>query len=429
MVAVSCRQSKAVSMVEVQPYAVVLSGDTIPFTQLGQLNGDRLIVNKDFDMKGALSKLPKGVMLCFKGGVIRNGALEGYDTKIEGKGTMFDKVAIKGIWNVPKISTKMFSDLSYENALRDVVALASPKVQNRITIEKGDYWVKSERNGDVGLLLCSNTELELNGTIRLVPNDYKHYYILNLKGQNIKIRGKGCVVGDRKSHTGKEGQWGMGINLRGAVNTTISGLTISDCWGDCIYVGGRSKNVLIEKCKLDNSRRQGISVTKADGVTIKRCLITNVSGSNPQYAIDIEPNRRDSVDNILIEDVTVVDCVGGIKATRGILKDGSKTPWLGRVTIKNCRVSCKTRFPISMRRCESAIVNNCILSWARGKTAMVFLEVGEAIAEDNMFIPKGNLYETIRQYVKEATGRDAGKLIRIDAVRKKSFKNNIIKGL
>jgi len=429
MVSVSCRQSNAVSVVEARPYAVVLSGDTIPFTQLGQLNGDRLIVNKDFDMKGALSKLPKGVMLCFKGGVIRNGALEGDDTKIEGRGTMFDKVAIKGIWNVPKISTKMFSDLSYENALRDVVALASPKVQNRITIEKGDYWVKSERNGDVGLLLCSNTKLELKDTIRLVPNDYKHYYIVRATGENIHIGGNGCIIGDKPVHLGAEGQWGMGISIMGAVNASVKDLTIKECWGDCIYIGGRSKNVLIENCKLDNGRRQGVSVTKADGVTIKKCLIKNVSGTNPQYAIDIEPNRRDSVDNILIENVTVLDCMGGIKATRGVPKDGAITPWLGRVTIKNCRVSCKTRFPISMRRCESAIVNNCILSWARGKTAMVFLEVGEAIAEDNMFIPKGNLYETIRQYVKESTGRDAGKLIRIDAVRKKSFKNNIIKGL
>lgn len=35
-------------------------------------------------------------------------------------------------------------------------------------------------------------------------------------------------------------------------NIIINGLNIKDCWGDCIFVTKNAKNVLIEKCNLDN---------------------------------------------------------------------------------------------------------------------------------------------------------------------------------
>lgn len=255
--------------------------------------------------------ITKDISLKKKHGVIKNGILIGNNTRINAEGTLFEKVTIKGVWNVPEISTTLFADLSYENALRDVVALANPKVKNRIVIEKGEYKVKAEQKAKVCVPLCSNTDFILKGTIHLEPNEFKHYYIIQANGKNIRIRGNGTIIGDKHTHTGKEGEWGMGIILNGAMNATISGLTIKDCWGDCIYVGGNSRNVIIENCKIDGGRRQGISVTKANGVTIRNCVITNFSGTNPQYAIYVEPNRRDSVDNILIENVTVRDCEGG----------------------------------------------------------------------------------------------------------------------
>lgn len=429
MVIVSCSQSKAVGRVETEPYPVAPSGDSIPYAQIGQVDGNRLLIYRDIDLKGAVCVIPKGITLCSKGGIIQNGVLVGHNTQIRAKGVLFDKVMIKGRWNVPYISTTLFYDLSYENALRDVIALADASVNNIVVIEKGDYCVKAEKNADVGLSLCSNTQFVLKGTIRLLPNSYRNYYIVRANGKNIHISGKGIIMGDKLTHTGTTGEWGMGIEFREAVNSSIKGLTITDCWGDCIYVGGGSRDVLIEKCTLDNGRRQGISITNANSVTIRKCLITNVSGTNPQYAIDVEPNKKDSVDNILIEDVVVRDCEGGIKATRGNQKEDANTPWIGQVTIRNCQVSCKSKVPVIIRRCEKAIVNNCTLSWSRGKTAMVFLEVDQAEAEDNTFIPKGDIYEIIRQMVKETVGRDEGRLIRVEVVGQHSLKNNKINGL
>ena len=330
-----------------------IAADTINASVLGIVEREQIRIDKDVDLKGCVCKIPVGKTLVFKGGIIKNGVLHGNMTKIECKGKAFNRVTIKGSWDVPEISTKLFTDLNYENALRDVVALALPEVKNRIVIEKGEYKVNAEKNKDVCIPICDNTDLIIKGTIRLAPNDLKSCDIIQAKGENINIRGNGTIMGDKHTHTGKEGEWGMGINLKGAINTTISGLTIKDCWGDCIYVGGNSKNVLIERCKLDHGRRQGISVTKADGVTIRNCTITNVSGTNPQYAIDIEPNSRDSVDNILIESVIVKDCEGGFSVYRKERKDGNQTPWIGKVTIRNCKVSSKSKKPVSIRMCEN----------------------------------------------------------------------------
>lgn len=379
--------------------------DTINASILGIDDGDRIRIDKNIDLKGKVCKIPAGKTLVFKGGMIKNGILNGNKTKIECKGKAFNKVTIKGSWDVPNISTKLFADLSYENSLRDVMALAHPNVKNRIVIEKGDYRVRAEKKATVCIPICSNTDFILKGTIRLEPNDFKGYNIIQAEGKNIKISGNGTIIGDKHTHTGTEGEWGMGINLRGAINATISGLIIKDCWGDCIYVGGNSRNVLIEQCKLDHGRRQGISITKANGVTIRNCSITNVGGTAPEYAIDIEPNSRDSVDNILIEKVTVKDCKGGFLATRGKLKDGAKTPWIGYVTIRNCQVTSISKRPVSAKRCEEVKIEKCSLYAHKGRTAIYVTETEKAVVQNNTASIDGGIIEKAKNCAKKLMGK------------------------
>lgn len=402
----------------------IVVADKVEASVLGRNEGNRIIIDKNVDLKGRECKIPAGKMLVFKGGRIKNGILKGDMTKIECKGKAFDRVTIKGSWNVPEISTKFFADLSYENSLQNVVALANPKVQNRIVIEKGDYYVKANKGADVCLPVSSNTDVILNGTIHLVANAYKHYYILNIKGKNIKVRGKGSIIGDRKSHTGNEGEWGMGINLKGAINATISGLTIKDCWGDCIYVGGNSRNVIIENCKIDGGRRQGISVTKANGVTIRNCTITNVGGTAPEYAIDVEPNKRDSVDNILIDNVKVRDCEGGILVVHGAPKDGAKTPWTGDVTIRNCDVRCRKMYPVRVVRCEKIEIDRCTLYAPDGLSAITVAGAGNAIVQNNNISVYYNLVDKAKNELRELIGKGKKFPIDIRKTGKQSVKNN-----
>lgn len=421
MVVASCGLSRA----ERRNEAYLIAKDTVDVAILGRTDNNQIVIEKDVDLRRAVCKLPRGKTLVIKRGTIQNGTLIGNNTQLNCKQNAFDNVTIQGTWNVPEISTKLFVDLDYENSLRDVVALAHPKVQNRIVIEKGNYRVRAEKNAAVCIPICSNTDFILKGTIWLASNDYKSYNILQAKGKNINIKGNGTIIGDKHTHTGTEGEWGMGINLKGATNTTVTGLTIKDCWGDCIYVGGNSKNVLIERCVLDHGRRQGISVTKADGVTIRNCMITNVSGTNPQYAIDIEPNSRDSVDNIRIENVTVKDCEGGFLVIRGKPKDGAKTPWIGNVTIRNCQVSSKSKKPVSIRRCEEVKIEKCSLFAQKGRTAISIIETGKAVVQNNTASIDGSILEKTKNGAKQLLGKGTDP-IHVKTTIKSLVKNNTV---
>ena len=107
-------------------------------------------------MEGKEYFIPSGVTIKQKHGVIKNGTLIGNGTKIDAKKALFEKVKIKGEWNVPKISTDLFVDLSYDDALRNVVALSSNKVHNTIKIKEGIYSFSFIKNGDIGLSPASN---------------------------------------------------------------------------------------------------------------------------------------------------------------------------------------------------------------------------------------------------------------------------------
>lgn len=336
------------------------------------------LVNKEINLRGQKVVLPEGVTLKFNNGFFSNGEIIGNATRISGKSSkIFDRVTISGIWNVPKISTAMFRDLSYDNALRDVVALSDPSVHNIITIDKGEYVAKVTGNVPA-VSIRSNTDLILNGTIKLKSNNLSQYYIVNLNGANINLSGSGKIIGDKFSHTGTTGEWGMGINVSDSENIVISDITIKECWGDCIYVGNSSKNVTIDNCTLIDGRRQGISVTSANGVTIKNCNISNVNGTSPQYAIDIEPNIGDTIDNVLIDNVNVINCFGGFQ-TYGRAK-GAR---IGIVTIRNSSVKgSKSKYPICLIRAEEIILENCYID-SEDRSSVLVQEIENVTANKN----------------------------------------------
>lgn len=349
--------------------------------QIGIISNNSLVVSTDVDLHGTTINLPTNFTLEIKGGSIKNGTLVGNQSKLLCSDKVFDRVQIKGTWNVPEISTSMFVDLSYDNALKDVMALAHPKVQNTIVIEKGDYQVAAQKNADVCLTIPSNSTLIINGSIRLRPNEFQRYDIVRAKGKNINICGNGSIIGDKHTHLGHEGEWGMGIRFHGAKNASVIGVTIKDCWGDCVYVGGNSKHVLIEDCILDHGRRQGISVTKADDVVIRDCKISNVSGTRPEYAIDLEPNKGDTVNHVDIENVIIANCMGGILATIG--KRNIERKKIGDIAIRNCSINVYEKYPIRLRAFDTATIEGCTIKTNDKRAAIAILNAKKADVRDN----------------------------------------------
>lgn len=293
-----------------------------------------------------------------------------------------------------------------------------------IVVSEGDYLVRVKKEGGTCLKLGDNMEFIVNGSIRLAPNDFKKYSIVTVVGSHVRIHGKGSIVGDKISHTGKEGEWGMGINFRGASDATLSDLTVKDCWGDCVYVGGESKNIKINNCVLSDSRRQGVSITKADSVTVNNCSISNISGTMPQYAIDIEPNRNCTVNYVLIENVEATNCEGGFRAT--VPNAAVENAAIGTVEIRNCRVSALSRYPIHLNRCHTCTVAKCTIGATNDRPCVYANYVEDLKVCNNTLNVDVQLLSSIKNKVKKLVGKSDYSAIRVVHGSAKGVRNNKI---
>ena len=308
------------------------------------------------DLRGEILHLPKNVTLRFKqGGCIKNGSIIADNTSIVGyTQNIFENVQIKGEWNVQYISTAMFKNKTDLNLLKSVLSLASDKVDNVVIIEDGDYDVAAECNGETILNVPSNTQMIINGTIRMIPNAFSSYSIIGLNGANIVLHGRGEIIGDKHTHKGRTGEWGMGVRLSECNKVDIYDITVKDCWGDCIYIGTESTDVLINNCTLVHGRRQGISITSASNVLIENCIIMNVGGTAPEYAIDIEPNDNSTVDGVIIRNVKSINCKGGFLAC-----GESKNASINSIELYNCNVEGFTKADYAFNMCNDIKIIKC----------------------------------------------------------------------
>lgn len=313
------------------------------------------ILKKTVDLGGKKCIIAKGVTIKAQGGVIKNGTIVGNNTKITGSKAVFDNVTVQGSWNVPNISTAMFKDLSYVNSLKDMLALTDNSIHNVVTIEKGEYKVDVSREGGYELLIGDNTECIIDGTISLVPNAWQGCRVVYVKGKNVVLRGSGKLVGDKFTHKGTKGEWGMGIYVSASDNVTVTGLKVENCWGDCIYIGNDSKNIIVSDCYFNHGRRQGVSVSSSSHVVVRNCYIENIGGTTPEYGLDVEPDKNQTIDDVLIENVTVHNSKGGF-----ICWGGAPNAHLGKLVVKDCKVTgtCE-KYPYFWSNVDSIEMTNC----------------------------------------------------------------------
>lgn len=337
------------------------------------------IISSEINLKGNTFVVPSGTTLHFlRKGRIKNGTIYGNNTRIEWhNNSIFNKVCIAGTWIVPEIYTGMFRDCESMNCIKNVFALSSSGTHNRIHIGKGRYPVSVPKSGKTCIKVYSNTDIILDGHIILEANSFPAYNLFKLDGDNIYIYGSGSIVGDKDKHLGIKGEWGHGLNVGNGNNIRIEGITIKDFWGDCIYVRGKN-NVLVSKCKILNGRRQGISVTQCKNIIIRNCYFEKVGGTSPGYAIDIEPNKGDLIETVLIEGNNVVGCAGGIRVT------GPKSNPVMNAIVRDCVVSKTVRNPYAFYNTKYLELDNCI-----GKQCskpMKFVKVKELVIGENKMI-------------------------------------------
>ena len=167
----------------------------------------------------------------------------------------------------------------------------------------------------ISLKLKSNMNFEMTNTttLKVIPNDKEKYRLLTAWNCKNVVVEKGTLFGDRSSHKGTTGEWGMGLDIRGSDNVKVTNVTSKNMWGDGFYIdrrgGTRCNEIDLTYCVALNNRRQGLSVIDVNGLEVRNSEFSTTHGTRPQDGIDFEPNKPHvTYGRNVIENVLVVDC-------------------------------------------------------------------------------------------------------------------------
>lgn len=203
--------------------------------------------------------------------------------------------------------TRMLPANYVTNGTVDYTAYMQTAINNHAIVLMPDFPVMIN---DSGLSLNTGQIVVFNDSSKIIlkSSSLATYEIMRIHNvENVSVYFP-VIYGDKTSHNGGKGQWGMGIAIRASKNVTIVNPRVFKCWGDGIYIGQiknkTSTNINIYDPLLDDNRRNGISITSVNGLNISGGVIANSNGQMPQSGIDIEPNRAtDVIDNINISNV------------------------------------------------------------------------------------------------------------------------------
>lgn len=197
----------------------------------------------------------------------------------------------------------------------DITSYVNSLIQkNRtVTIPSGNYRVDATKS----IKLKDGTQLRMSPDTKLhvIPNSNESYRVFIVKDvKNVSISG-GEIIGDKYSHLGKSGEWGMGIEIRDSQNINISNISIDKMWGDAMYVGTSGKNttynINLNNIEMNDNRRQGLTIISADTLNAKNIKARNTSGASPSSGIDIEPNDGSKVlKNITLDSIATSNNAG-----------------------------------------------------------------------------------------------------------------------
>ena len=186
----------------------------------------------------------------------------------------------------------------------------------------------------------SGNTIDCTGAIiKKIPTYKDEYGIISIhKQKNVNIINP-KIIGDRETHLGLCGESGHGIRIGGCENVYIHNADISNCWGDGIYLGlpgdTLNNNInLLGEIKVKNCRRQGVSVVYCTNSFIDTIIAEDINGTDPQCALDIEPNRDfESVDNLHINHVVGRRCKNAVNV---VLNSPTMNISINKITLENC---------------------------------------------------------------------------------------------
>lgn len=181
---------------------------------------------------------------------------------------------------------------------------------------------------DDGILIPSGLTLDLGASTFILERSASPCYCIFavVDKSDIRILG-GTLIGDRQNHIysfsadSPTHEYGFGISVCASRDITIQDVVIRDTTGDGIIIQGsyiaisdgglNSSGVRVYSCDISGCRRQGISVVGAQNSEIAQNTIYNISGTAPEYGIDVEPEFDHPVSGLKVYLNNIYGCAGG----------------------------------------------------------------------------------------------------------------------
>lgn len=309
---------------------------------------DTLNISCSHDLGDEVISLPTNVTINYNGGEIINGTLEFDDGIIDGELLNY-KLQVQGSVKLES-TTFHFRKERWEiteGEVSDAIATINKETFQKVINDTKSYGAKifqideldafflvtSERN----LVLAFETSIRLPSDftlkmtkktyLRVQPNRYFRYQLLNIRSEeNVNING-GNLRGDRDYHdytpitvaenTYSSHEWGHLISIQGGQNVKITNVHLAYASGDGIDIHGinftynpdyiASKDIIISDCVFDSNRRNNLSITDGYDMIVENNTFLNAGidtplskGTAPRMGLDIEATRtRDSDGNLV----------------------------------------------------------------------------------------------------------------------------------
>jgi parallel beta-helix repeat protein len=205
----------------------------------------------------------------------------------------------------------------------------------------------------------STIHLESGAVLAALPNSSQNYSVVTITTSNVVFEG-GEIRGERASHTGSGGEWGMGISVRGGQNVTVRNVLARECWGDGFYIADNASNITIQQVIADHNRRQGMSIIAASNVVVVDSTFSNTEGTLPMAGIDVEPDSGGGS----AQNIRVSNCRFTGNAGPGFAFCGSFAPCVD-VRLENSLISGNgqgdNESGISVSRATRPVITDCVI--------------------------------------------------------------------
>lgn len=212
-------------------------------------------------------------------------------------------------WEISKDGTEAERTTDGINA---AIAWASENGYGTVRLPAGNYLVGKPVNDAYtgGVVLPSNIIFALDdeAVIQMAPNKTWNYCVVEIANQTDVVITGGTIRGEREEHDfGSGGAHDEGHTVcvwEGSERVLIEGVHLTQATGDgVLIVGGAdgvsSRDITIRGNEISHNRRQGVSIVGGINVVIEDNEIHHISGTSPQFGVDIESLHYSSRDILI----------------------------------------------------------------------------------------------------------------------------------